>query len=80
MRELSHPCPGDAVSAIPPTNNGHAAIGDTTDEPMPLDLGSLVSLSINICEPLPALVASADERTFVLQTAPPGAGGSVTAP
>ena len=27
-----------------------------TDEQMPLDVGSLVSLSINICEPLPALV------------------------
>ena len=40
-----------------------------TDEQMPLDLGSLVSLSINICEPLPALVAGADERYFVLQTA-----------
>ena len=40
-----------------------------TDEQMPLDLGSLVSLSINICEPLPALVVGADERCFVLQTA-----------
>ena len=29
----------------------------------------LVSLSINICEPLPALVAAGDDRTFVLQTA-----------
>ena len=40
-----------------------------TDEQMPLDVGSLVSLSINICEPLPAIVSGADERTFVLQTA-----------
>jgi hypothetical protein len=40
-----------------------------TEEQMPLDLGSLVSLSINICEPLPALVCGADERCFVLQTA-----------
>jgi PilZ domain len=40
-----------------------------TDELMPLDVGSLVSLSINGYEPLPALVAAADDRTFVLQTA-----------
>jgi hypothetical protein len=40
-----------------------------TEEQMPLGVGSLVSLSINISEPLPALVAGADERTFVLQTA-----------
>jgi hypothetical protein len=40
-----------------------------TEEQMPLGVGSLVSLSINICEPLPALVAAADERSFVLQTA-----------
>ena len=39
------------------------------DEQMPLDVGSLVSLSINNYEPLPALVAAADERTFVLETA-----------
>ena len=46
-----------------------SATAPSSDEQMPLDLGSLVSLSINICEPLPALVAAADERTFVLQTA-----------
>jgi hypothetical protein len=40
-----------------------------TEELMPLGVGSLVSLSINICEPLPALVAGGDERAFVLQTA-----------
>jgi hypothetical protein len=40
-----------------------------TEEQMPLGVGSLVSLSINICEPLPALVAAGDERNFVLQTA-----------
>jgi PilZ domain-containing protein len=40
-----------------------------TDEQMPLDVGSLVSLSINGYDPLPALVAAADDRTFVLQTA-----------
>jgi hypothetical protein len=40
-----------------------------TEEQMPLGVGSLVSLSINICEPMPALVAAADERNFVLQTA-----------
>jgi hypothetical protein len=39
------------------------------EEQTPLDVGSLVSLSINICEPLPALVAGGDERTFALQTA-----------
>jgi hypothetical protein len=39
-----------------------------TEEQMPLGVGSLVSLSINICEPLPALVAAADERSFSLQT------------
>ena len=40
-----------------------------TDELMPLDVGSLVSLAINSFEPLPALVAAADERSFTLQTA-----------
>lgn len=40
-----------------------------TEEQMPLGVGSLVSLSINIGEPLPALVAVSDERTFLLQTA-----------
>ncbi len=40
-----------------------------TEEQMPLGIGSLVSLSINICEPLPAIVAGGDERTFVVQTA-----------
>src|SRR4051794_2558048 len=40
-----------------------------TEELMPLDVGSLVSLAVNGYEPLPALVAAADERTFVLQTA-----------
>jgi hypothetical protein len=40
-----------------------------TEEQMPLGVGSLVSLSINICEPMPALVAAGDERNFVLQTA-----------
>ena len=40
-----------------------------TEEQMPLGIGSLVSLSINICEPLPAIVAGGDERTFILQTA-----------
>ena len=40
-----------------------------SQEQMPLAVGSLVSLSINICEPLPALVAGADERSLVLQTA-----------
>jgi hypothetical protein len=39
------------------------------EEQTPLDVGSLVSLSINICEPLPALVAGGDERTLALQTA-----------
>jgi hypothetical protein len=47
----------------------------STDEQMPLDLGSLVSLSIDLCEPLPALVTSADERTFGLQTARTPLGG-----
>ena len=46
-----------------------ATIATITEEQMPLGVGSLVSLSINICEPLPALVAAADERSFVLQTA-----------
>jgi hypothetical protein len=40
-----------------------------TQEQVPLGVGSLVSLSINICEPLPAIVAGGDERSFVLQTA-----------
>ncbi|HET6174772.1 MAG TPA: hypothetical protein VFD90_19365, partial [Gaiellales bacterium] len=40
-----------------------------TEEQMPLDVGSLVSLSVNICEPLPAIVTNADERSFFLQTA-----------
>jgi hypothetical protein len=40
-----------------------------TEEQVPLGIGSLVSLSINICEPLPAIVAGGDERTFILQTA-----------
>jgi hypothetical protein len=52
-----------------------SATAHSSDEQMPLDLGSLVSLSINICEPLPALVAAADERTFVLQTGGPTAAG-----
>jgi hypothetical protein len=39
------------------------------EEQTPLDVGSLVSLSINIGEPLPALVAGGDERVFALQTA-----------
>jgi hypothetical protein len=39
------------------------------EEQTPLDVGSLVSLSINIREPLPALVAGGDERVFALQTA-----------
>jgi hypothetical protein len=38
-------------------------------ETMPLGVGSLVSLSVNICEPLPAIVAGGDERSLVLQTA-----------
>jgi hypothetical protein len=38
------------------------------EEQTPLDVGSLVSLSINIREPLPAL-AGGDERVFALQTA-----------
>ena len=46
-----------------------AATAIITDEQMPLGVGSLVSLSINICEPLPAMVAGGDERSFVLQTA-----------
>ncbi len=40
-----------------------------TQEQVPLGVGSLVSLSINICEPLPAIVIGGDERSFVLQTA-----------
>ena len=48
-----------------------ATIATITEEQMPLGVGSLVSLSINICEPLPALVSAADERSFVLQTASP---------
>jgi hypothetical protein len=40
-----------------------------TQEQVPLGVGSLVSLSINICEPLPAIVAGGDDRSFVLQTA-----------
>jgi PilZ domain len=39
------------------------------EEQTPLDVGSLVSLSINICEPLPAIVAGGDERSLALQTA-----------
>ncbi|HEY3614464.1 MAG TPA: PilZ domain-containing protein [Gaiellales bacterium] len=39
------------------------------EEQTPLDVGSLVSLSIGIGEPLPALVAGGDERSFALQTA-----------
>jgi hypothetical protein len=46
-----------------------ATIDTIAQEQMPLGVGSLVSLSINICEPLPALVADADDRSFVLQTA-----------
>jgi hypothetical protein len=46
-----------------------ATIATISEEQMPLGVGSLVSLSINICEPLPALVSAADERSFVLQTA-----------
>ena len=46
-----------------------ASVATITEEQMPLGVGSLVSLSINICEPLPALVAASDERSFVLQTA-----------
>jgi hypothetical protein len=40
-----------------------------SEELMPLGVGSLVSLSINICEPLPALIAGGDERSLVLETA-----------
>jgi PilZ domain len=40
-----------------------------TQEQMPLGVGSLVSLSVNICEPLPAIVAGGDELSLVLQTA-----------
>jgi hypothetical protein len=40
-----------------------------TEEQMPLGVGSLVSLSISICEPVPARVAGGDERSFCLQTA-----------
>jgi hypothetical protein len=39
------------------------------EEQTPLDVGSLVSLSVNIGEPLPAMVAGGDERSIVLQTA-----------
>jgi hypothetical protein len=39
------------------------------EEQTPLEVGSLVSLSINIGEPLPALVAGGDDRSFALQTA-----------
>ena len=39
------------------------------EEQMPLDVGSLVSLSVNIGEPLPAMVAGGDERWIALQTA-----------
>jgi len=39
------------------------------EEQTPLDVGSLVSLSVNIGEPLPAMVAGGDERWIALQTA-----------
>jgi hypothetical protein len=39
------------------------------EEQTPLDVGSLVALSINIGEHVPALVAGGDERSFALQTA-----------
>ena len=39
------------------------------EEQTPLDVGSLVSLSVNIGEPLPAMVAGGDERSIALQTA-----------
>jgi hypothetical protein len=46
-----------------------ASTAIVAEEQMPLGVGSLVSLSINICEPLPALVSGGDERSFLLQTA-----------
>ena len=46
-----------------------ASTATIAEEQVPLGVGSLVSLSINICEPLPALVAGGDERSLALQTA-----------
>ena len=57
------------IRYVVPREREWPRIATITEEQMPLGVGSLVSLSINICEPLPALVAAADERTFVLQTA-----------
>ena len=70
IAELSHPSPGDAYFRDGCRRiSGMSQTAVLTEEQMPLGVGSLVSLSINISEPLPALVAGADERTFVLQTA-----------
>ena len=70
LSQAGAPSAGDAVSAyVLPTLSGMARTATITEEQMPLGVGSLVSLSINICEPLPALVAGGDERSFVLQTA-----------
>jgi PilZ domain len=54
---------------MPAELSGMAATAVMSEEQMPLGVGSLVSLSINISEPLPALVSAADERSFLLQTA-----------